>query len=532
MSALDPQALMARARGLFAGFTPGQRAVTIVAVLAVLVGGGLFLSWVSRPTYVPLFTSLSPADASAITATLRETNQPYELADGGQSVLVPQADVYQTRIDLSGQGLPAGDTADAGYSLLDKQSLTSSDFQQKVTYQRALEGELSKTIQAINGVQSAVVHLAVPDEDVFTADAAKPTGSVLVKTRPGTTLTATQVESIVHLVAGSVAELDPAQVTVADADGRVLNAAGADASGGGAGLDLREQQKRAVSESTAKAVQSMLDKVVGPGNAVVRVDATLNFDQQTIDRQEYLADKDQVPLTTSRSKESYTGTGTPVGGVLGPDNIGTVGGQGETDYTKEEDTRTNAVGTLKEQTTTAPGQIRQLSVAVLLDAEAAAGIDEQELEALVSAAAGLNAKRGDVVAVSAMPFDTSAAEQARRELEKAAEDERRQELIDLGKTAGLAVLLVLALLLGVRRSRRGAAAQVPEIELYRVPDGTSAPADLVLEAAQAMPAIEPVHLDPVSLERAQTRAMIGQLADDNPEDVARLLRGWIADRRP
>jgi flagellar M-ring protein FliF len=531
VSGFDARAMFSRSGRLFSNFTAGQRVVAGAAALAILVGGALFVSWVSRPTYAPLFTGLSSSDAAAITAKLAEAKEPYTLADGGQTVMVPQADVYQTRINLSGQGLPAGDEGSQGYSLLDKESMTSSDFQQKVTYQRALEGELSKTIESIDGVQAAVVHLAVPQDDVFTTDAATPTGSVLVKTAPGANLSPSLVDSVVHLVAGSVPKLTPAQVTVADASGRVLSAAG-EGGGGAAGADAREQQKRAVSDATAAAVQTMVDKVVGPGKAVVRVDADLNFDQQTIDREEYVPNKTTVPLTSSKTKESYKGAGgAPVGGVLGPDNAAVPSsGSGNTDYTKEENNQTNAVGTLKQKTTTAPGQVRKLSVAVLLDAKSAGGVDPTELSSLVSAAAGLDAKRGDVVKVSSMAFDTSAAAAAQKELEQAASDKKRSELISTGKTVGLGVLLLLALLIGLRRSRRRPGPAAQEIEVYRVPNAP-APVDAVLEAAEVRPALPARPVDHAAESRAKARESIGLLARERPEDMARLLRGWIAEER-
>jgi flagellar M-ring protein FliF len=531
VNGFDPRALLARIGRTFGSFTPGQRVVTAAAAVAVLVGGVMFVSWVSKPTYAPLFTGLSTTDASAITAKLTESGEPYTLTDGGQTVMVPQADVYQTRIDLSGQGLPAGDNGTQGYSLLDKQSMTSSDFQQKVTYQRALEGELSKTIESIEGVQAAVVHLAIPQDDVFTTDASAPTGSVLVKTAPGVNLSSTIVDSVVHLVAGSVPKLSPDKVTVADATGRVLNAAG-EGGGGAAGADARDTQRRAVADATAAAVQSMLDKVVGPGKAVVRVDADLNFDQQVIDRQQYVPTTGNPALTSSKTTEKYTGAGgTPVGGVLGPDNIGgTTAGSGKNDYTKEEDSRTNAVGTLKEQTTTAPGQVKRLSVAVLLDAKSAGNVNFSEMSSLVSAAAGLDPKRGDVVQVSQMAFDTTAAAAAQKELEKAAADKSRAEMVSLGKTIGLGVLLVLALLIGLKRSRRGASPEPREIEVYRVPTAP-APVDSLLEAAEARAALATPQIDPVTDGRARAREAVGTMARERPEDMARLLRGWIAEDR-
>ncbi len=216
MKGLNLSALTSRLRSLFAGFTAGQKAMTAIAVVVAVVGIGLFATWASKPTYAPLFTGLSSTDASAITTKLTELKEPYQLADGGGTVLVPQADVYQQRINMSGAGLPAGGGGGDGYSLLDTQSMTSSDFQQQITYQRALEGELRKTIEAVDGVQTAVVHLAIPKEDVFTDNAAAATASVLVKTNPATPLKAAQVEAIVHLVSSSVPKLAATDVTVAD----------------------------------------------------------------------------------------------------------------------------------------------------------------------------------------------------------------------------------------------------------------------------------------------------------------------------
>lgn len=528
MNRVDPKLLLTRFSRLFSSFTPGQRVVTGVAALAVVVGAVLLVTWVSKPTYAPLFTGLSSADAGAVTAKLTEAGEPYQLADGGQTVMVPQADVYQQRIDLAGQGLPAGDNGSQGYSLLDKQSMTSSDFQQKVTYQRALEGELAKTVESIDGVQAAVVHLAVPQDDVFTSDAAAPTGSVLVKTAPGVTLSSTMVDAIVHLVSGSVPKLSPEQVTVADATGKVLHAAGTPGSDT-AGADARDQQKRAFSDATAATVQSMLDTVVGPGKAVVRVDADLNFDQQTIDREQYLPTNPNTPLTSSKTTEKYTGTGAAVGGVLGPTATGgTTGGSG-TNYTKSDDKLTNAVGTVSEKTTTAPGQVRRISVAVIVDAKSAGAVNFSQLPALVSAAAGLDPKRGDVVQVSQMPFDTTAAASAKSELAQAESDRQRAQLFDIGKTVGLGVVLLLALLIGLKRSRRGRGPADPEtIEFFRVPT-PPAPVDALLEQAERLPALPRSPADSATELRSRSRESVATMARERPDDVARLLRGWMAE---
>jgi flagellar M-ring protein FliF len=533
LKGLNTGAIMDRLRIMFAGFTSGQKAMTAIAVAVALVGAVVFASWVAKPTYAPLFTGLSGTDASAITAKLTADKEPYQLADGGQTVLVPQADVYQQRIDLSGAGLPAGGSGGDGYSLLDKQSMTSSDFQQKVTYQRALEGELRKTIEAIDGVQTAVVHLAIPPADVFTDNAAKATASVLVKTDPTNPLKPDQVEAIVHLISSSVPNLSADQVTVADASGRVLNVAG-DPGGASAMSDSRTQQTQSFEDDTASTVQTMLDTLVGPGHAVVRVDAALNFDQQTTDKQEYITDKNVPPLTDSTTTETYKGAGTPVGGVLGPDNnavpSGTAGGANSS-YVKAQVDRANAVGTLKTTTTTAPGKPSRVSVAVVLDQRVAGSLSAAEVTKLVTAAAGLDPTRGDVVTVSTLAFDTKAAAVAKKEIDAAAADKKQADMIGMGKTGGLILLIALALFVAVKKGRKveRTPVDIGELSVYRGPQGelTGSGAD-----PAARTSLLPIDPGVAQIEsQAASRREIGQLIDQQPDEVASLLRGWLADRR-
>ncbi|MGG5259658.1 flagellar basal-body MS-ring/collar protein FliF [Phycicoccus avicenniae] len=523
MTGPDPKALLARGGRMFSALTPGQRMTAVVAALAVVVGGFFFVRWVSTPAYAPLFTGLSGSDAAAVTSALTDGGTPYELADGGQTVMVPQADVYAQRVALAGQGIPAGGDEASGYSLLDQQSMTSSDFQQKVTYQRALEGELAKTVGAIDGVQSAVVHLAVPQEDVFTSDAAKPTASVLVKTAPGKSLSQQAVTSVVNLVSGSVPKLAAEDVTVSDATGAVLSAAGGSA--GSAGSDARQTQQRAVSDAAAAKLQAMLDKLVGPGKAVVTVDATLNFDAQSAEKQTYIPMKPATTTQSQTSTETYTGAGAPAGGVLGTTTTTGTGGNGT--YSKKDVSQTNALGTLKETSTSTPGKVQRMSVAVLLDSAAAAQVNSNSVSRLVTAAAGLDPKRGDVVEVTAMPFDTSAAASAAKELAAAEAEAKSQSQMDLYKTIGLAVLVLAVLILGFLRSRRRKGGDEPEeVEYYRVPDAP-APADAVLEMAEARAALPmrdaTEHLLPVG------GPSVDAIARENPDDVARMLRGWISE---
>src|SRR5690242_557086 len=150
------------------GFTTGQKVVSVLVLAGLLLGGFAFARWASAPTYAPLFSNLASSDASAIVDKLNSSSVPYKLTDGGQTIMVPQDQVYAERLKMSGAGLPSA--KNTGYSLLDQQGVTASQFQQQVAYQRALEGELSNTIEAIGGVQTAIVHLAIPQQDVFLDD--------------------------------------------------------------------------------------------------------------------------------------------------------------------------------------------------------------------------------------------------------------------------------------------------------------------------------------------------------------------------
>jgi flagellar M-ring protein FliF len=519
----------------FGRFSPGQKAATICTVLALAVGGFLFSSWASKPSMAPLYSNLSGSDASAIVDKLNAGGTPYKLADGGQTILVPQDKVYDLRLTMSGAGLPAG--KDTGYALLDKQGVTTSEFMQHIGYQRALEGELASTIGAIDGVQSATVHLAVPQKDVFTDDQQKPTASVLVATAPGHDLTADQVQAVVHLVSSSVVGLAPEEVTVADATGKVLSTGGAEGSTVDSAGSTRAQQTQAFEQRMNTSLQQMIDQVVGPRHAVVKITADLNYDRTDTKSQTYAADPKLPPLSQSKTSESYTGSGTPSGGVLGPDNIqvptGTNTGTGK--YAKSSQTQDNAVGVVTQTVQSAPGSVRRLSVAVLLDSNTAGSIDPTKVQELVSSAVGLDAKRGDTMAVTALPFDQTAAAEAKKALGDANKAEQRNAMLAMGKTIG-AALAVLVLLLGAWRSskRRRRAALTDEEreqleEMQAALDGARLRA---LDRGGDAPALESASpRDPSDDDRELRHNELTALVERQPEEVAQLLRGWLADKK-
>ena len=266
---------------------------------------------------------------------------------------MPRDQVYATRIALSGEGIPAGST-DTGYALLDGQDISTSQFKEQTDFKRAMEGELAATIEAIDGVTTAVVHLALPPKQVFAEEQDPATASVLVDTG-GNALAPDQVQAVVHLVASSIDGLDPAKVTVADATGRVLSDSGDSASGLSSG---RNRQVQDYQDQLGAKAQSMLDRVFGPGNSSVQVTAVLDFDKVVRETTTYGRSRNAPTLSESVQNETYSGSGAPGGasGVVGPDTqLETGAADGDGSYNNSSTVRENGIDKVVEQSETAPG---------------------------------------------------------------------------------------------------------------------------------------------------------------------------------
>jgi flagellar M-ring protein FliF len=519
----------------FKSFTPGQKAVTILAVLALAIGGYFFATWASKPSYAPLFSNLSSKDASAIVESLQGTGTDYELANGGATIMVPKDKVYDLRLQLSGEGLPG--ESDTGYALLDEQGITTSDFMQHTNYQRALEGELSNTIKSIDGVEAATVHLVIPQKDVFADDQDKTTASVLVQSSAAKPLSGEQVEAVVHLVASSVEGLDPTQVTVAGADGKILSAGGgaAIATGGDSGAD---SQTAAFQTRLSSSLQNMLDNVVGPGHAVVTTTAELDFDQAQTKTESYSSDPAVAALSESIQREAYNGGKNGAAGVLGPDNVQVPNGtstSGTGQYENSNTVRNNAVNKVTEDRNKAPGAIKRLNVAVLLDSTTAGTVDSAQVQQLVSVAAGIDPTRGDSVAVAAMPFDTTAAEAAKNALAQTAVIEQAARQNTLLKTAGLVLVVLILLFLAWRASRRAKKrkslnpAELAHLEQMQAALEQQRLGELNAAIPGSGRAIEALSREDENREERQRE--IERMVEDQPEEMATLLRGWLGAGR-
>jgi len=421
----------------------------------------------------------------------------------------------------------------------------TSEFMQQVGYRRALEGELSKTIKSIEGVNAATVHLAIPQKDVFSDDQQKPTASVLVATGTGKDLKDDQVQAVVHLVASSVEGLDPTNVTVVGADGTVLSGTGT-ATGGGATGDSRSRATTDYESRLNSSVQRMLDQALGNGNAVVQISADLDFDNTETKTQKYVADPSTPPLAETTKTEKYSGgSGTPTGGVLGPDNIqvpaGTASSAGSGAYEQSESTKNNAVGMVTEVRKSAPGAVKKLSVAVMINSDAVEGANEAQLQQLISSAVGLDANRGDTIAVSAMSFDKTGAEAVQKELADAQAADKQAATMSMIKTGslilGVVVLILMAFIGNKRRQKKMQKALQAQIDRFEAEQAeltavrTPVAIGAGVGAAGELTAGPPVELDPEFLAREERSREITALAAQQPDDVVTLLRGWLADRR-
>src|SRR4051794_14258396 len=262
---------LTKLRTTFMSFTLGQRLIAVVGTAALLLAAFMVFRWVSTPNYAPLYSNLASSDASAIVDELNAEGTPYQLADGGGTIMVPKNDVYSTRIALSGKGLPEQTGGDQGYSLLDGQDISTSEFQEQTDFKRAMEGELAKTIEAVDGVNTAVVHLALPQKKVFADEQDPATASVLIDTSSGSNFGAEKVQAIVNLVSSSIDGLDPSHVSVADSTGKVLSTS----DGSALGASTRDQAVTDFQNRKTQQIQTMLDRVLGPGNSTVQVSADL-----------------------------------------------------------------------------------------------------------------------------------------------------------------------------------------------------------------------------------------------------------------
>lgn len=518
-------------RQFFARLTRRQQATlgaAVVGVLAVLIAVAY---WANRPDYALLFGRLDASDAGRIVEVLREERVAYQLRDGGTAVYVPQKEVYDLRLRMASRGLVS--EGPIGYELFDGGTLGMTDFLQKLNHKRALEGELARTVGSVDGVMQARVHLVLPERSAFRERQVQPSASVVLGLRSGAQLDRERVNGIASLVAGAVEGLQPRDVTILDARGNLLS----DPELGNADVQLSSTQlrtRRAVEEHLAQSGQTMLDRVVGAGRAVVRVSADLDFSRTVEERDEVDPDA-TVILSEERLQEQSL--------------------DGETGST----VRNYEVSRSRTRSERAAGQIAGLSVSVVLDQRitpdangepAASPISAEELaeiENLVKNAVGFRAERGDRFAIHQTRFDTTHDDAFDAFLREQEEAERVQRWIRTGLVA--LVLIVLALLFRATARRVTGTDDTEPVRLVARPldpAGDRPPIAGATGAAAAPRALPAADDDEVVVAdyftsklsdeaRARLHARQAlyeetkQQATEQPEAVADTIRAWLAE---
>lgn len=400
-------------------------AVAVAIAIAIIVGTWL---WARQPEYSVLFSNLSDKDGGEIVAVLQQQNVPYQFSDTGNAILVPSAQVHDVRLRLASQGLPKGGLV--GFEVMENQKLGASQFLEQINYQRALEGELARTISTIASVKGARVHLAIPKQTSFLRDEQKPTASVLINLLPGRVLETVQVAGIVHLISSSVPELNPLNVSVIDQDGKLI---APNPDNNRTGLDPTQMKYvREIETDLVKRVEAILAPIVGSSNVKAQVTADVDFSQ--IDQVAETYRPNPTPDTAIRSQQlNETGTTQPpAAGVPGaltnqapapatapittppaPNSPGatvTTNTTAPVNFTKNSTTNFEVDKTIR-HTKGVPGVVRRLSVAVVVNQkqeEVKGGKMKavpltpeqmQQIETLAQQAVGYSKDRGDTVNV-------------------------------------------------------------------------------------------------------------------------------------
>jgi flagellar M-ring protein FliF len=502
--------------------------IALGIVLATTIVTGLVISNLSsRENWAFLFTDMSAEDAAAVSTKLKELKVPFKVEAGGTAIQVPEEKVHELRLELAGAGLPRG--GGIGFELFDKSRLGATEFEQRINLRRALEGELSRTIGTIGAVQAARVHLVLPEQSVFAISKQTASASVVLRLRPGRSFSKGEVASVVHLVSAAVPGLAEDRVSIVSADGMTLHRPRADASTSGAagvGADAQEEREREVAASLEEKARALVERVVGPGKADVRIAAVLDTTSREKTEEHYEPTK--TALRSEQKTEEKSGTeGATVAGVPGAQSnradapattpeAPAAGSAWRTSWTRNWE-----VDRVTQKTLLPPGTLAHLSIAMLVDGTydngkyAPRSKEEMDrLASLVKGAVGFDAARGDVLQLESAQFAT-----ADIGANVPVVDSKAKKPIYVYAAAGAAAVIALAIMvLLVRRSSKKKKAAL-ELEAKALEAGVT-PAQLEGEPiAKSLTAGKPDN------EVTREKALEVALAD--PATAAIILREWL-----
>lgn len=414
---------------LFQNLSPGKRITLVVLVLGTVAGFSLLMLWTGRTDFQPLYSNLAVEDAGIIISKLKEHKIPYRISGNGSSILIPQEHIHEMRISFASEGLPQG--GNVGFEVFDNTKLGMTEFAQNVNYQRALQGELARTINRFNEVESCRVHIVMPEKSLFIDNEEPATASVVLKLRPGKWLSQLQVNGIVHLVSSSVPRLETQNVTVVDSNGKLLSDFKEKSGLGAMDSDQLDYQAK-VERSLESRVKTMLEKALGPDKAIVRVSCALDFKRQEKTEERFYPDNHVVRSEQSLNEKSSEPDSIPRGipGItsnLPDENQGQKLENPTTKvnktFEKQDRTVNYEIGKITSHILEPIGEIKRISVAVLVDgtykriqpsdADAKqtyiprSAEEMQKLENICKRAVNFDDTRGDKVEVVNIPFETT-----------------------------------------------------------------------------------------------------------------------------
>lgn len=522
--------------------------IASAAAIAIVVA---LVLWAKAPDYRVLFSNLSDQDGGAIVTQLQQMNVPYRFADGGGAIEVPAESVHELRLRLAQQGLPKGGAV--GFELLDQEKFGISQFSEQVNYQRALEGELARTVETLGPVKSARVHLAMPKPSLFVREQKLPSASVTIGLQPGRALDEGQIAAVVHLVSSAVAGLPPGNVTLVDQSGHLLTqSAGGD-------RDLNDAQLKYAADVEGRIqrrIELILSPIVGSGNVHAQVTAQINFDNKEQTEEQYRpnGDASQAALRSRQVSESSQGSGQAPGGVPGalsntpsapasapissaPAGAGqqqkslSTTGQGGASSSSRNETTNYEVDRTVRHTKMNVGDVTRLSVAVVVNYSSLTdgkplplSADRlKQIEDLTREAMGFTAARGDSLNVVNSPFTGS--DDAAGELpfwQQAA-------FIEQLMSAGRWLLIALVAWLLWRRLVRP--------QLLARQQANAAPAQAPAAQAQADGVEVRLSKDEQQEARRASQRMsadvmtqrIREMSDNDPRIVALVIRQWMSN---
>jgi flagellar M-ring protein FliF len=402
---------------------PLKRKLSLVAVAVLALAlFAVIIFQAQGADYRLLYANLSDTDAASVINWLKEQKVPYRLADDGKAIQVPGDKVYEARIELAGAGLPQG--GGVGFEIFDKQNFGMTDFAQKINFQRALQGELSRSIASLAPVQAARVQLALPEKSLFKDQQQPTTASIILQMTPGQRLSDNQIQGIVYLVSSSVEGLSPDNVTLVDSTGRILSKHNQNNFGGAMTPGMLDYEQTVERRLQSRA-QALLDRALGPGKSLVQITANIDFSK--VEKTEELYDPNSQVARSEQTTQEKSGTAVQ-GGVPGVQaNLkGAAGGAAAKPTiiptTRSTDTTNYEISKTISKIVSPVGTVKSLSVAVLVSDRSKLGPDGktpvyvprdaseiQSIQNMVSSALGIEATRGDQIKVVSMPFENEFA---------------------------------------------------------------------------------------------------------------------------